>query len=156
MGNVCDELEHDVALVETIHPTMHGFVWRHPGGRHPVGLPGDSWCVRDSICQLFHWSPGSWEWQQFRELPHPEDLSYLEQHLGLIHVSSSEPAEMEWFARNNAHPGVVIWRLNTPGGVVGHATYAEDLRRVSKLPAAYDAFQPVADGYLVDVRQEVD
>lgn len=62
---------------------------------------------------------------------------------------------MEWFARNNAHPGVVIWRLNTPRGVVGHATYAEDLRRVSKLPAAHDACQPMADGYLVDVRQEV-
>lgn len=150
-----DDLEHDAAVAKTIHPTMQGFVWSHLGGGHPAGLTGDSWCVRDSICQLFHWAPGSWEWQQFRELPHEEDLAYLEQHLGLIQIFSSEPAEMEWFERNNGHPGVVIWRLTSASGVVGHATYADDLRRVSRLPAQYDFFQPVADGYLVDVRQQV-
>lgn len=155
MGAVWDELEHDAAFAKTIHPTMRGFVWRHPGGGQPAGLPGNSWCVRDSICQLFHWAPGSWEWQQFRELPHEEDFAYLEQHLGLIQIFASEPAEMEWFARNNAHPGVVIWRLTSPLGVVGHATYAENLRRLSGLPTEYAIFQPVADGYLVDVRQEV-
>jgi len=153
VGAEWDALEHDAAFARTIQPTMRGFVWRHSGGGHAPGLPGDSWCIRDSFCQLFGWEPASWEWEQFRELPHQEDLAYLEQHLGLIQIFSREPEEMEWFAANNAHRGVVIWRLTSPVGVSGHATYAKDLRNPGGLLSHYRIFRPVVDGYLVDVRQ---
>jgi hypothetical protein len=146
-----EPLELIAGRVLSVAPTMAGFIWNHPAGRLPPGMPGDGWCVRDAMCALFGWPAGSAEWRAFVEGPHPEDMSRLEAHLGLVHVDTDLPADVTWFYTNNSHPGLLI--LNIDAFRRGHVIYSSDLRQFTGIPQPYRALGATLRGFLVDVRQ---
>ena len=134
-----------------VAPTMTGFAWLEHSNPLPPGQAGDAWCVRDSICELFGWPMGGWEWRAFIQGPGPEDVQRLEEHLGLVHVDPRLPDDMAWFQRNRAHPGIVAWNLYSDHWT--HFIFARDLETIPNLPAQYLVRRPALAGFLVDVRQ---
>ncbi len=65
-------------------PTMEGFAWSGADGPPHNTLPGNGWCLRDAICTLFGWPPGSPDWAAFQEYPSWGDTHRLIAHLGLV------------------------------------------------------------------------
>jgi hypothetical protein len=57
--------------------TMHGFIWLPEPAPPPdvlVLADAELWCVRDAICQLVGWLPGSEDYCAFIELPGKQNI----------------------------------------------------------------------------------
>ena len=146
-----EPLEFVARRAVLVAPTMAGFTWLEPSNTLPPGQGGDAWCVRDSMCELFGWPVGGWEWRAFIQGPGPGDVQRLEDHLGLVHVVHHSSDDMAWFERNRAHPGIIAWNLLSDRWT--HFDFARDLRAPAQLPVQYLVRRPSLAGYLVDVRQ---
>ena len=87
-------------------PSVQGFKWSPAPGFVPT-VPGeDGWCMRDAVCQLFGWRPGSEEWLRFIEAPTGRDLIRLARHLGLTVFEVGAPGSWDELSHHAAHPGV--------------------------------------------------
>ena len=84
----------------------------------------DGWCVRDAICQLFDWEPGSKEWPRFIEAPDGPDTPRLAEHLGLTEFQVPQ----NWYEllSSLAHPAVAIFDFHAHQK--SHMVYVHDLR----------------------------
>jgi hypothetical protein len=104
--------------------TMAGFAWSPTPGFVPMGPGEDGWCMRDAICPLFGWRPGSEEWLRFIEAPVGEDTPRLAEHLGL--ACFQVPQDWGELISRLAHPGAAIFDLHAHQ--MSHVVYVHDLR----------------------------
>jgi hypothetical protein len=112
----------DVAIDST--PTVAGFEWSPTPGFVPTEPGEDGWCMRDAICQLFGWRPGSENWRLFVEAPQPQDTPRLAEHLGL--ACFQVPPDFNELIGRLAHPGVAIFDFDHYK--ISHSVYVHDLR----------------------------
>ena len=105
-------------------PTMAGFEWSPTPGFVPMGPGEDGWCMRDAICQLFGWRPGSEEWLRFIEAPVGKDTPLLAEYLGL--ACFQVPQDWSELISRLAHPGAAIFDLHADQK--SHVVYVHDLR----------------------------
>jgi hypothetical protein len=121
----------------------------------PTGA--ELWCVRDAICQLMGWPPGSEDYDAFIPLIGTQNMRRLAAHLGLTMFDSDNATELT--DEVLAHPGVVEYDLEVPGvpdgDALAHMIYVPDLRGlgVPQLPPEYDQCNPQLSGFLVDMTQ---
>ena len=132
-------------------PTMAGFEWTHRNvlpSRPPLG---DLWCLRDAVCELFRWPPGSAEWSRFVEAPEPHDVGRLFQHLGLQGYDPEyRPHALELATRLD-HPGIAFYRLHSIK--MEHAVFEGHIRHLRGLPQEYARLNPEFFHLVVDDRQ---
>ena len=89
-------------------PSMDGFRWftTAPAPRRA----GNGWCVRDALCELYGWAPGSKNWRTFVvEYPEGKDIERLVQHLGLVWLDRQKVGEDSTL---QDHPGVAFYDLD--------------------------------------------
>jgi hypothetical protein len=105
---------------------MAGFEWS-PAPRFVSAEPGeDGWCMRDAICQLFGWKPGSEEWLRFIEGPQGTDTPRLAEHLRLTLFSIDVPQDFNELIRLLDHPGVAVFVFYD--FKMSHVVFVPDLR----------------------------
>jgi hypothetical protein len=135
---------------------MRGFTWLEqppPVGAIPAGA--ELWCVRDAICQLMGWQPGSEDHGAFIQLVGRQNIHRLAAHLGLTVFDGDNAAEFTYEVL--AHPGAVIYAFEVPGvpdsDPLAHMIYFPDLREIAHrgLPSEYDEYQPEIACLLVDL-----
>ena len=80
--------------------------------------------MRDAVCQLFGWQPGSENWYQFVEGPQGEDTARLAEHAGLTFLQV--PQDWNELVARLDHPGAAIFDFHIYQK--SHAVYVEDLR----------------------------
>jgi hypothetical protein len=80
--------------------------------------------MRDAICQLFGWRPGSEERRLFVEAPVGKDTPRLAEHLGL--ACFQVPQDWSELISRLAHPGAAIFDLHADQK--SHVVYIDDLR----------------------------
>ncbi len=136
-------------------PTMAGFEWA-PRTIDPAAraLPGDLWCVRDSICALMQWPAGSEEWLRFIEAPDgPSDMERLLDHLGLVAYDPEYPDHVPRLAGAGDHPGIACYKFHRQR--MEHMMYQPHLRHFIPLPPQYAAADPNPELFqiIVDLRQ---
>lgn len=96
---------------------MAGFRWEHTESRvRTRGRPalpdgGDGYCLRDAVCELMGWVPGSPPWHSFPESPDGHDLGALDTHLGLTSYDISYPEDLARLATHVDHPGFAMFLL---------------------------------------------
>lgn len=105
-------------------PTMAEFEWSPAPVYIPAGAGEDGWCMRDSVCQLFGWEPGSENWSRFVEGPNGIDTPRLAEHVGLACLEILE--DWNTLITRLDHPGVAIFDFYAYQK--SHAIYVEDLR----------------------------
>ena len=138
--------------------TMSGFTWLTDATPQlGVLTPSDEdlWCVRDAICQLMRWAPGSDDYRAFIRLPGKQDTYRLATHLGLALFDYDNQSQIA--AEHATHPGVMLYELDVPGAPssnpVAHMIYEPDLRRLRGIPPQYDEYRPKLVLVLVDMNQ---
>ena len=139
--------------VMTNVPTMAGFEWT-PRTIDPASraLPGDLWCVRDAICALMQWPPGSEEWFRFIEAPDgPSDMGRLLDHLGLVAYDPEYPAHVAALAQAGDHPGISCYKFHRMR--MEHCMYQPHLRHFLPLPPQYTAADPNPELFQIIVDQ---
>ncbi|SRR6266496_2507899 len=105
---------------------MDGFKWS-PTTPYVSRVPGDNgWCMRDAVCRLFGWKPGSKEWSRFIEAPAGPDTPRLADHLGLTVFYIGVPEDWDQLKTRSAHPGIAAFDL--PADQMGHVAYVCDVR----------------------------
>lgn len=105
-------------------PTMAGFDWS-PVPPFVPKVPGENgWCVRDAICELFGWEPGSENWSLFIEAPDPMDTPRLAERLGLT-LFSIVPQDWNELITRLEHPGIAIFVFDE--GELSHTVYVHDV-----------------------------
>ena len=67
-------------------PTMEDFEWSPTVPYIRTVAGEDGWCMRDAVCRLLGWEPGSGEWLRFIEGPQGRDVPRLAEHLGLTEL----------------------------------------------------------------------
>ena len=135
-------------------PSVQGFEWSPTPGLVPA-VPGENgWCMRDAVCQLFGWRPGSEEWLRFIEAPTGRDLIRLAMHLGLTVFEVGAPGSWDELSHRAAHPGVAMFFF--PGTWRAHTAYVPDaqwLLRYWPAPDGRPNRQPPRDtGWPLDKR----
>ena len=136
-------------------PSMDGFTWT-PRINPPTALsiPGDLWCVRDSISTLMGWPPGSAEWLRFIEAPSgPADMARLIAHLGLVAYDPEYPPHIDPLKNALDRPGIAVYKFHSLR--VEHCMYQPHLRHWLTLPNEYPLFDPDSELFqiIVDERQ---
>jgi hypothetical protein len=86
---------------------MDGFEWSPSVPFVPMELGEDGWCVRDAVCELFRWEPGSPEWCRFIEGPQGRDVPRLAEHIGL--TTFEIPQNWNDLIGRTAHPGIAVF-----------------------------------------------
>jgi len=117
-------------------------------------LPGDLWCVRDSVSELMGWPPGSLEWLRFIEAPDgPGDMERLLAHLGLVSYDPEYPGHVEPLRKALDHPGIACYKFHRMR--MEHCMYQPHLRHFIPLPAQYLSADPNPKLFqvIVDLRQ---
>jgi hypothetical protein len=122
-----------------------------PANRLPAR---DLYCLRDAICELFGWPPGSDEWNAFIEAPDPADMLPLFEHLGLesydpLHAPHRAELETLW-----DHPGIATFEFHSVRA--GHAVFVGHLRSLLyqwPLHPEYAKYGPEIVRVVVDRRQ---
>jgi hypothetical protein len=133
-------------------PTMAGFTWSEsvvtPEMRR---LPGDLYCVRDSIAALLGWEPGSEEWACFIEAPNAADVDRMIDHLGLDWCDPERQPEK--FRTFLDHPGISVYAFHTMR--MSHYLYQPHLRKLRPLPVQYLLVEPNRELFriIADLRQ---
>jgi hypothetical protein len=135
---------------------MRGFTWlEEPQLDVPIPAGAGLWCVRDAICQLIGWPPGSEDHGLFIQLPGTQNIRRLATHLGLTMIDRDNAAELT--PEVLAHPGAVEYVLEIPGvpdsDALSHMIYVPDLREVLNqgLTPEYDEYEPSLASVLVDM-----
>lgn len=105
-------------------PTMDGFAWSPSPAYVPMEAGEDGWCMRDAVCRLFGWTPGSDEWLRFIEGPQGQDTPRLAEHLGLIELQI--PQDWNNLIGRLSHPGVAVFDFYAYQK--SHVVYVPDLR----------------------------
>ena len=82
--------------------------------------------MRDAVCQLFGWRPGSENWRRFIEGPQGKDAPRLAEHVGLTEFQV--PQDWNELIRRLAHPGVAVFDFHAYQK--SHVVYVHDLRRL--------------------------
>lgn len=104
--------------------SMVGFDWS-PTPRYLPMKPGeDGWCMRDAICELSGWEPGSEEWYLFVEGPQGPDTPRLAEHLDL--ACFQVPQDWKALIGRLTHPGAAIFDF--PAYQKSHVVYVHDLQ----------------------------
>lgn len=127
-------------------PTMDGFTWTDPGF-HDSHMEANGWCLRDSVCQLFRWAPGSPDWNKFVENPSGVDAHRLFDYLGLTGFNPSGPHPEDW----EDHPGVALYVMDDVRR--SHVMYQPHVRRPLPIPRQYRPHNPEYVWVAVDLRQ---
>lgn len=148
---------------------MEGFEW---APAPPVVVPtpgGDGWCVRDAVCEMFGWQPGSAEWGRFVESPSGADVPRPCAHLGLELFVVSVPVQWNELITKLDHPGIAIFAF--PSVRISHAVYVHHVHALlhhwpapgrvrNDLPFAgwplgygHLRYGPVLDTVIVDTRR---
>ena len=118
-------------MAPEVKPTMVGFEWSETPPYVPT-VPGDNgWCVRDAVCQLFGWPPGSENWSAFMEGVQGEDTPRLAEHLGL--ACFQIPQDWNELIQRLAHPGVVALPLKDGPPVTTCLVWRDDEENPSVL-----------------------
>jgi hypothetical protein len=135
---------------------MLGFAWTPTTITAAMrALPGDLWCVRDALCALMKWQPGSDEWNCFIEAPNgPANMQRLIDHLGLVSFDPDFPGHASLLQRAPDHPGVASYKLHQVR--MEHLQYQPHLRHFVPLPSEYllaDS-EPELFQIIVDLRQD--
>jgi hypothetical protein len=114
-------------VTSSFTPTMAGFDWS-PAPAFVPTVPGeDGWCLRDAVCKLFGWVPGSEEWSRFTtEAPQGLDTLRLVEHLRLTVFEIGASGSWDQLADRAAHPGVASFYFPRFG--IGHSAYVSDVR----------------------------
>lgn len=132
-------------------PTVLGFVWTSAGSSLPPGVPGDAWCVRDSICSLFGWRISSTEWLNFIEGPQPDDVDRLVLQLGLVQIDPTIPDHFAWLVGNLHLPCVSVYNFHSEQQ--SHFQYEPSFAGYRGLPVAYLSLGDAElVGFLIDGR----
>jgi hypothetical protein len=105
-------------------PSMNGFEWSQTEDFVSPVEGANGWCVRDAICRLFGWSPGSEEAKRFIEGPQGEDTPRLAEHLGL--AVFQVPQDWNELIQRLDHPGVAVFNFKEYN--ISHSVYVHDLR----------------------------
>lgn len=139
----------------SVPPTMVGFTWTRrtvtPAMRR---LDGDLWCVRDALCALLRWPPGSEEWRRFIEAPDgPADMERLIEHLGLVAYDPAYPEHAALLCEALDHPGVASYKFHRER--LEHCQYQAHLRHFVPLGPEYLRADrnPELFQIIVDLRQ---
>jgi len=120
-------------------PTMVGFKWSAAPPYVPTVPDENGWCVRDAICKLIGWKPGSEEWQRFTvEGPKGTDLIKLGVHLRLTVFDLTAPGAYDELSRRAAHPGVALFGFDEVEK--SHVMYVPDVRWLLR-------YWPTPDGF---------
>ena len=128
-------------------PSMDGFQWLTVAWS--PGLPGNGWCLRNAICELFDWPTGSRNWRAFTvEYPVGEDVERLVQHLGLVWLDCQKVAADPTL---QDHPGVAFYDLDLYE--IGHCLFQPHARFLKPLPPFLQAAHPRLTGVAVDITQ---
>lgn len=98
---------------------MDGFEWSSSVPYVPVEPGENGWCLRDAVCELFGWRPGSPEWFRFIEGPQGRDTPRLARHLGLTVFEI--PPDWNDLLKRTAHPGIALFVF--PAYRMSHAVY---------------------------------
>lgn len=114
---------------------MNGFEWSPSVPCVAMGLGEDGWCLRDAICELFRWEPGSPDWSRFIEGPQGQDVPRLAKHLGL--TTFEIPQNWNDLIARTAHPGIAVFDF--PAYHKSHALYVYNV-------AALIHHWPIAEG----------
>ena len=137
---------------------MRGFTWlEEPPLDAPIPADAELWCVRDAICQLMGWPPGSEDHDAFIPLVGTQNMHRLATHLGITMFDRDDAAELT--PEDLAHPGAVEYVLEMPGvpdsDPLAHMIYLPDLRELAHqgLPPVYDEYEPSLSCLLVDMTQ---
>jgi hypothetical protein len=105
---------------------LSGFHWST--GQNPLGIPSvDMFCVRNALCHMKGWMPGSDEWNSIPPGPPGTDLKRLvieRPELGLQFHGLGDP-DVPGHVR-----GIVTGKLASPYGPVDHAIYADKISEV--------------------------
>lgn len=107
-------------------PAMAGFEWSPTTPYLATEEGEDGWCMRDAVCQLFGWRPGSENWRRFIEGPQGKDAPRLAEHVGLTEFQV--PQDWNELIRRLAHPGVAVFDFHAYQK--SHVVYVHDLRRL--------------------------
>ena len=131
---------------------MRGFSWS-AALVGPISRPdqGDLWCVRDSVCALMGWAPGSAEWMSFVEGPIAPDLDRLTEHLGLVWFDPEFEPHRQALDESLDHPGISVYALHSIR--MSHYMYQPHIRNLRELPHQYLGFDPELFRLVVDTRQ---
>lgn len=103
---------------------MEGFEWSPTAPYVSTVEGGDGWCLRDAVCRLLGWEPGSVDWLRFIEGPHGKDTSRLAGHLGLAEFQV--PQDWNDLIGRLDHPGMAVFGFHVYQK--SHAVYVHDLR----------------------------
>jgi hypothetical protein len=114
-------------------------------------ISSDGWYLRDAVCPLFGWPPGSREWNSFIEYPAAQDTDRLIEHLGLEWYDPKYQPHRTELARKLDHPGFLVYAFHSVR--MAHAVYEPHLRYPWGLPPQYTPFDPELYRVVVDVRQ---
>ena len=134
---------------ETLTPTMARFEWTpHTISPASVAIPGNFWCVRDAVSALMGWPSGSEEWSRFIELPIPEDVEHLMDHLDLPGCDPErQRAIFETFLD---HGGLAVYNFHACK--ISHMVYQPHLRHLQPLPPEYDGIDAELFRVYADLR----
>lgn len=136
-------------------PTMAGFRWTARTVKSSMRrLEGDLWCVRDALCALLQWAPGSEEWRRFIEAPDgPADMERLIDHLGLVAYDPDYPEHAALLREALDHPGVASYKFHLEQ--MEHCQYQPHLRHFMPLGPEYGRVDPNPELFqiIVDLRQ---
>jgi len=105
---------------------MAGFEWSETPPYVPTVSGDNGWCVRDAVCQLFGWPPGSENWSAFIEGPQGEDTTRLADHLGLTLFDLTAPGAYDELSHRAAHPGVALFGFDEVD--ISHVVCVPDVR----------------------------
>lgn len=128
---------------------MARFQWSTTGSPLPPGAPGDGFCVRDALSELFKWPVGGSDWLAFIEGPEAADLERLLSHLGL--QAFDPDVEAEHLRPHLDHPGVSVWALHAIR--LSHVLYEPHIRFPRPLPQQYLSYGPERFRVFVDLIQ---
>lgn len=133
-------------------PTMNGFIWSSTNiDAVHRSLPGDLWCVRDVVCTLLAWPPGSDDWKRFIEAPSASDVDRMTDHLGLVWFDPEHPPHHAQLVALLDHPGISVFAF--PSLELCHYVYQPHVRHLRGLPSSYDGIPRELFRIVIDPRR---
>lgn len=104
--------------------TMDGFEWSPTPPYSATEVGEDGWCLRDAVCQLLNWPPGSSNWSKFIESPRGSDTPRIAAHLNLACLTI--PCDWNALIGLLDHSGLAIFDFHAYQK--SHVVFVPDLR----------------------------
>lgn len=93
----------------TATPTMDGFEWTERPEPLTPDDGNDGYCLRDAVCQLYGWGPGSADREAFIREPAGGDSARFFEHLGLSFFDFADWEQWKQLHQRLDHPGIALF-----------------------------------------------